>query len=954
MTVWTRLGAALLALLALAANAAQAQTWPQQQMRQWVLEMREQPRGPFRRLRWFCADGTVLPPQPYACEGHGGGRQHGELNETARRIREAGFQFATVLAAADPTSLLQRGAPRLKQVLLERYLVAVDDGWIYHRARYYRGAFQVEAESAAARRILAAMLSRENFLGADYLVLTEAARLLPLDGSTADFQKIRAQASALARENPRLTPLRNKIHSQPAAEDAREALRLAEQLGQAPEVAALRELGAAIEAFYARPLSAQQLRQAAGLLGDSPLATALQQGGQQLTSAEPPQRLALTSGLMARVRGALPELQPVSRQLQALELLLALEQDVQATGNQLAGGRRSVEESLALLRAGLDASYGAGWLTPREYHQQQRALGAFDASPAGMSLLAARSELDYLGRTLDWARARARMQFGLAVEHFAALAPLVRGFGIDRLRGSPLRLVAAALDSLRQDTEHLAGVRHRVFGRVLSGGARVLTPGMARGVLRFGAGDQRTGSIHVLPETTAELPAAAGVITANHGNALSHVQLLTASLGIPNVRVQRDLLELLARHRGERVVLAASPGGVVEIHPDGDDWDRYFQPAAAAAPSDKPRLAPLPPPAAQVEILSLDELAARPRGLHAGPKATHLAQLRQRYPGRVSPALVLGYGAFRALLEAPVEAGGPSAWEWFQSQYAELPGAQGRRQNPLRALLAWMRHRVTTAPLPAELEQHLRQRLRKQFGADGAYGVFVRSDTNAEDLPGFNGAGLNRTVPNVVGEDAVLQAIRQVWASPFTERAFGWRERHLQNPTEVMVSVLLHRSVAVEKSGVLVTTDLRSDTPGGVTVVAGEGVGAGVGNEAAETLLLHPGKAEPRLLASATAPLRKVLDASGGIRQEPADGPEYLLRRGEIQALEELAASLPERFPDLLGDQPNASYDVEFGFRDGQLYLFQVRALQQAQGTAGHPYLSWLDRRGVVSAEARP
>jgi len=38
----------------------------------------EQPRGPFSRIRWFCSDGTILPPKAYACTPHGGGFQHGQ------------------------------------------------------------------------------------------------------------------------------------------------------------------------------------------------------------------------------------------------------------------------------------------------------------------------------------------------------------------------------------------------------------------------------------------------------------------------------------------------------------------------------------------------------------------------------------------------------------------------------------------------------------------------------------------------------------------------------------------------------------------------------------------------------------------------------------------------------------------------------------------------------------
>ena len=55
--------------------------------RQWIVDMKHQPRGPFSRLRWYCNDGTVLPPKEYACESHGGGHQHGEWSERTQKLR---------------------------------------------------------------------------------------------------------------------------------------------------------------------------------------------------------------------------------------------------------------------------------------------------------------------------------------------------------------------------------------------------------------------------------------------------------------------------------------------------------------------------------------------------------------------------------------------------------------------------------------------------------------------------------------------------------------------------------------------------------------------------------------------------------------------------------------------------------------------------------------------------
>ena len=54
-----------------------------------ILSMQENPRGPFSRIRWFCNDGTVLPPEAYACREHGGGYQHGEWSAETVKLRRS-------------------------------------------------------------------------------------------------------------------------------------------------------------------------------------------------------------------------------------------------------------------------------------------------------------------------------------------------------------------------------------------------------------------------------------------------------------------------------------------------------------------------------------------------------------------------------------------------------------------------------------------------------------------------------------------------------------------------------------------------------------------------------------------------------------------------------------------------------------------------------------------------
>jgi phosphoenolpyruvate synthase/pyruvate phosphate dikinase len=94
--------------------------------------------------------------------------------------------------------------------------------------------------------------------------------------------------------------------------------------------------------------------------------------------------------------------------------------------------------------------------------------------------------------------------------------------------------------------------------------------------------------------------------------------------------------------------------------------------------------------------------------------------------------------------------------------------------------LANLRSAIEGMPLLPEFVTLLRSRFSQEFGTGlGATPIFVRSDTNMEDLEDFTGAGLNLTVPNVLTEEAVLQAIRRVWASPYRERGYRWRQKYL-------------------------------------------------------------------------------------------------------------------------------------------------------------------------------
>lgn len=907
-----------------------------QHLGEWVQQMKANPRGPFRRIRWFCNDGSVLPPRSYGCKTHGGGVQHGEWSDQTREIRTAGYLIANVLADLKPRQFTdgEAGANLFRFLLLEQYLIAVDNGWILRRARFYRGAFQAEGEHNAAVRILQATLWDPEWRERRFLLAYEGVRLLAHGAATVSQVQIRNVATSLHRRDPGFETLRNKIHARPDAGDGQRVRYFAGNGG----VEELREeyfrLAEEIDAAWAVGAASDMIRRLMCRITDRGLIEALEEAAGELQgSTTAGERLRISSSLLAVLRDRLPTISDQAAMLAAMDLALVLEQEAFTAGQELIQGMgsRSRAERFSWLANTARALYGTGLLTRREWHQISRSVA--DLHHASMPLEQYRAEVDYLARVPVWATRRLEFHFGPVMQQLAEIEPIAAGYIADRLRGSLALFYSSVLETLEHDAHLLSGTRHDFFGEPVYTGLRALNAGVAYGVLRSIDDTDvpiRTDTpvILIVPETLADLPPVAGILTANEGNRLSHVQLLARNMGLPNVVVSKALMPGLLAHRGRLIIFAVGAGGIVhlqEVQPGSRaEYDRGRQqaiPVRIQANFNKLDLSILRP-------LPVSKLRASDSGVTVGPKAAQLGELTGRFPDAVSPGLAIPFGVFRKMLDRPFEPNGTSIFEWMKAQYADLAAITESREKKAREhqFLQKLRERIMESGLNSEFEAELRQAMERQFGPDGSYGVFVRSDTNVEDLPGFTGAGLNLTVSNVVGFENVVQAVKAVWASPFTERAYGWRQALMDNPEHVYAAVLLHKSVAVEKSGVMITADIDSGARDVLSVVVNEGVGGGVEGQSAESLRIALTSGAVRLLASATATNKRVLLAAGGSQLVPARGAERVLEDDEIRDLRSLARQLPDWFSRQPGRPPSPrSADVEFGFLNGRLVLFQIR-----------------------------
>src|SRR6266571_597111 len=106
--------------------------------------------------------------------------------------------------------------------------------------------------------------------------------------------------------------------------------------------------------------------------------------------------------------------------------------------------------------------------------------------------------------------------------------------------------------------------------------------------------------------------------------------------------------------------------------------------------------------------------------------------------------------------------------------------------------------------------------------------VAVRSSATAEDLPFASFAGQQDTYLNVVGTEAVLDAVRRCWASLWTDRAVSYRASLGLDQRRVQLAVVVQRMVEAEVAGVMFTANPVTGKRRQAVIDANPGLGEAV------------------------------------------------------------------------------------------------------------------------------
>ena len=242
----------------------------------------------------------------------------------------------------------------------------------------------------------------------------------------------------------------------------------------------------------------------------------------------------------------------------------------------------------------------------------------------------------------------------------------------------------------------------------------------------------------------------------------------------------------------------------------------------------------------------------------------------------------------------------------------------------LEAVSKKIRDTIKSKDMPYEVEEKIRTAYRKLCeNAGRKVYVAVRSSATAEDLPNASFAGQQDTYLNIKGEDNLIAAVKNCWASLFTARAVFYREQEHFDHMKVKLATVVQMMVQSDKAGVVFTVDPIYEDPDIIAIEAGYGLGEAVvsGQITPDTYRVSKKtmKIIDKSISKQTWEYKKVDGAD-----KKVDVPENLQKAQkmtdfEIISLAKICAKIEEYYGFPL--------DLEFAIEKSNIYIVQARPI---------------------------
>ncbi|MDQ2745820.1 MAG: hypothetical protein M3T96_00985 [Acidobacteriota bacterium] len=416
-----------------------------------------------------------------------------------------------------------------------------------------------------------------------------------------------------------------------------------------------------------------------------------------------------------------------------------------------------------------------------------------------------------------------------------------------------------------------------------------------------------SNEILILKELPINLPQVRGIIIAKPSTPLSHVNILARGWGIPNVYIKdADKLfkELdtyviefdanLTDYKYKRADLSQVEKSVAE--------GGFGDPEEAVAPSDLK----------VVKLASISEMRKQDSIAYGGKSANLGEMIAAKKPDIVVPEgfTVPFYWYDKFMRE-----------NGFDDKMDDLMNDNDFVHNPRirRQKLDEFRQAIIDAKFDEQLKTEIINRWRTELGGQG---VFVRSSSNAEDLPNFSGAGLYSSVANVKTDEKVIEAVKKVWASLWNFEAYEARVRNYVNQREVYMSALIQVGLNMDSGGVLITKDpfdKENRNAVYISAVWGHNDSVTANKFVPEQVLYNPKSNAVQILTLSQQNSVLKFGANGDLIETDEKFERRVLDDKNVRELVKAAGQIKKIFGG------KKEQDIEWGIMDGKVYILQAR-----------------------------
>ncbi len=244
----------------------------------------------------------------------------------------------------------------------------------------------------------------------------------------------------------------------------------------------------------------------------------------------------------------------------------------------------------------------------------------------------------------------------------------------------------------------------------------------------------------------------------------------------------------------------------------------------------------------------------------------------------------------------------------------------------LREVCAEIREAIMKKEMPQDLQDEIAaayDELGKRRDTVNPF-VAVRSSATAEDLPDASFAGQQDTYLNVQGAEAVIQKVKECYASCFTDRAVYYREKQGFDHLEVALSAAVQMMVFSKAAGVMFTVNVATGDDSNILIEGAWGLGELVvqGTVTPDNYTVE--KATNKIIEkNVNAQDIKMVRKAGGDCEEievPAD--EQNMQKLTDEQILELAG-----YAKKIEAHYGCYMDMEWGVdeRDGKIWILQAR-----------------------------